>query len=130
MRSNTYLIPTHTTVNNDKDISNLFKSNILQMKSSTGNTFDYSHAGVLQSFGIRAYYNRNGAANILSFHELASTKEAYMIYDSHVADCFRLKFKSGKEFQFKNCGVGLYTFIYPNENERYKSDTSDTVQYI
>ena len=100
------------------------------MKSSTGNTFDYSHAGVLQSFGIRAYYNRNGAANILSFHELASTKEAYMIYDSHVADCFRLKFKSGKEVQFKNCGVGLYTFIYPNENERYKSDTSDTVQYI
>ena len=130
MRSNTYLIPTHTTVNNDKDISNLFKSNILQMKSSTGNTLDYSHAGILQPFGIKAYYNKNGAANILSFHELAATKEAYMIYDSRVADCFRLKFRSGKEYQFKNCGDGLYTFIHPKENEIYKIDTSDTAQYV
>ena len=121
---------THTTVNNNADITNLFKSNILQMKSSTGNTLDYSQAGILQPFGIKAYYNKHGAANIISFHELAATKDAYMVYDSRVADCFRLRFKSGKEYQFKNCGDGLYSFINPKVNEVYKTDVPDTAQYI
>ena len=41
-----------------------------------------------------------------------------------------MKFRSGKEYQFKNCGDGLYTFIHPKENEIYKIDTSDTAQYV
>ena len=71
---------THTTVKDNNDLTNLFKSKILQMKSSTGDTMDYEYTGRLKPFGVQAHYN------ILSFHMLAAIKDAYMTYDSRIAD--------------------------------------------
>jgi len=63
---------------------------------------------MLKPFGVQAHYNKDGAANILSFHMLAAIKDAYMTYDSRFAGRFRLRFNDGKEFQFRNCGDGLH----------------------
>jgi len=43
-----------------------------------------------------------------------------MTYDSRVEDCFRLRYKNGKELQFQNSGDGLYTFVDPKCNEVFR----------
>ena len=64
---------------------------------------------------------KNTASNILAFHTLSKLKDAHMIYDSRVEDCFRLVNKSGRELQFQNCGDGLYTFVNPNHNKIFET---------
>ena len=49
---------THTTVNDNRDLTNVFKSKILRMTSSTGNTIDYAYEGTLMPFNVKAHYNR------------------------------------------------------------------------
>ena len=44
-----------------------------------------------------------------------------MYYDGRVADCFRLIYDDGREFQFKNNGRGLYEFTDPKHNKAYGS---------
>ena len=106
---------THTTVKDNNDITNLFRSKILRMKSSTGDIMDYKYTGMLKPFGVQAHYNKDGTANILSFHMLAAIKDAHMVYDSRVADCFRLVYNGGREAQFRNNGDGLYIYADPSE---------------
>jgi len=62
--------------NNDIPVTNLFQSKILRMKSSTGDIMDYKYIGMLKPIGVQAHYNKDGAANILSFHMLAAIKDA------------------------------------------------------
>ena len=50
---------THTTVKDDNDLSNLFKSKILRMTSSTGYIIDYTNEGTLAPFNSQAYYNKH-----------------------------------------------------------------------
>ena len=83
------------------------------MRSSTGDIMKYYKKGILQPFGIEVSYNRNTAANILAFHTLTELKDARMVYDSRVADCFRLIYTHGKELQVQNCRDGLYVFVNP-----------------
>ena len=110
---------THNTVNDSRDMTNIFKSKVLRMTSSTGSTMDYNTKGLLQPFNVDAYYNKNTAANILSFHTLAALTDAYMIYDSRIADCFRLVYQNGNEAQFQNMGDGLYVYVDPEKNKKF-----------
>ena len=84
----------------------------------------------LQPFGVGSYYNSNTAANILAFHTLCRLKDAYMVYDSRQGDCFRLINNNRKELQFQNCGDGLYTFVNPIHNKRFKigNNTNDEIE--
>ena len=91
------------------------------MKSSTGDIMDYKYTGMLKPFGVQAHYNKDVTANILSFHMLAAIKDAHMLYDNRVADCFRLIYKDGREIYFSNHGGGLYTFVDPKCNKVFRS---------
>ena len=125
---------THNTVKDKNDIINLTrlsKKDILRMHSSTGDTMDYSSKGWHKNFNVEMFYNKNTAANILAFHTLSALDEAYMVYDSRVADCFRLIYKNGKELQFQNHGDGLYTYVDPKENLLLKNpDDCSFAQYL
>ena len=129
-----YLLDTGSTHNTVKDkvdlinLTSLFKNNVLRMQSSTGNIMEYNKKGWHKKFNVETFYNKNTAANILAFHTLSSLNDAYMLYDSRVADCFRLIYKNGKEIQFQNHGDGLYTYVDPKENIVIE-DPQDKVLY-
>lgn len=59
------------------------------MQPSTGDYMDYKLKGKLKNFNVEAFYNKNTAANILAFHTLRALNDAYMVYDSRVADYAR-----------------------------------------
>ena len=96
------------------------------MISSTGNTIDYAYEGTLMPFNVKAHYNRRAAANILSFHKLAQIADAHMLYDSRVADCFRLIYDDGREAQFANNGDGLYIYVDPSKNKAWNNNKEGT----
>ena len=77
---------------------------------------EYKTKGILEPFNVETYYNKDTAANILAFHDLSSLKDAYMLNDIRVADCLRLIYDDGREFQFRNVGGGLYTYKKPAQN--------------
>ena len=97
-------------------LTNLFRNEVLRMQSSTGDHIDYEQKGTLKLFNLDAFYNKNTAANILAFHTMSALDNTYMVYNSRVADCFRLIYQDGKEFQFQNFGDGLYTYVDPKDN--------------
>ena len=110
---------THSTVKDKDDITNLnnlFKNEVLRMQSSTGDFMNYGLIGKLKNFNVETFYNKNTAANILAFHTISALDDAYMVYDSRVADCFRLIYQDGREIQFQNFGDGLYTYVDPKDN--------------
>ena len=95
---------THNTVKDKDDLinlTNLFGNEVLRMQSSTGDHIDYEQKGTLKLFNLDAFYNKNTAANILALHTMSALDNAYMVYDSRVADCFRLIYYDGKEYQFQ-----------------------------
>ena len=69
-------------------------------------------------FDVEAFYNKNIVANILAFNTLSALDDAYMLYDSRVADCFRLIYKNEKEIQFQNFDDGLYTYVDLKDNRK------------
>ena len=62
------------------------------------------------------FYNKNTAANILAFHTLSALENAYMVYDSSVADCFTLIYKNGKKIQFQDHGDVLWKLHTPQKH--------------
>ena len=91
------------------------------MQSSTYDHIAYEQKGTLKMFNLDAYYNKNAAANILGLHTMSALDNAYIVYDSRVADCFRLIYHNGKECQFQNFGDGLYTYVDPKDNWKIKT---------
>ena len=81
---------------------------------TNGGFLEYDKACTLNNTGIKAYYNKDGIANILSMSEIC--KLFRIVVNTSDGDFIKVYINNNKLINFNKCGAGVY-YHDPNEEK-------------
>ena len=91
----------------NKDLINNVESAANPTRAQTNDGFlDYDKTWTLNNIGIKAYYNKDGIANILSMSEIC--KSFRIVMDTYDGDFIKVYIINNKLIKFNKCGAGVY----------------------
>ena len=91
----------------NKDLINNVESTANPTRAWTYDGFvDYDKTWTLNNIGIKAYYNKDGIANILSMSEIC--KSFRIVMDTSDGDFIKVYIINNKLIKFDKCGKAVY----------------------